>query len=264
MSWTDEDGLCSVGQVIALNGFAFGLSLIVAIGAQNAFVLRQGLRQSHVLLVVAVCAASDAALICAGVSGLGVLVAHAPVTLAVIKWAGSTFLLGYAMLALRRAWRGSQGLVAEAAPPLASKGGAPVPGIRAVTPLSSVGGTAAGCRTGDARTDILDVSQAVRSMASPTARRDLMPVLLTCLALTWLNPHVYLDTVLLLGSVAQHSGQRWLFAIGAMAGSVVWFTGLGFGARFLRPIFARPIAWRALDFLIALTMATIAIRLLAS
>lgn len=199
----------------ALTGLAFGLSLIVAIGAQNAFVLRVGLRREHVLPVVAVCAGSDAVLIAAGVGGLGALVDRAPVVLAVARVAGAAFLLGYAVVAARRAWR----------PGALSPAGPADPGA-----------------------------------ATPTRA---WPVVTTCLALTWLNPHVYLDTVVLLGSVAgTHGDLRWWFGAGAVTGSVLWFVGLGYGARLLRPVFARPGAWRVLDAGIALVMVAIAAGLL--
>jgi len=195
----------------AAQGLAFGLSLIVAIGAQNAFVLRVGLRRTHVLPVVAVCAASDAALIAAGVGGLGALVDRAPGVLVAARLGGAAFLLGYAVVAARRAWRPPGSLAPEDAP----------------------------------------------APAGP------WPVVATCLALTWLNPHVYLDTVVLLGSVAgTHGDDRWWFGAGAVLGSLLWFTGLGYGARLLRPVFARPGAWRVLDAVIALVMAAIAASLL--
>jgi L-lysine exporter family protein LysE/ArgO len=201
-----------VGGVLALlGGFGFGLSLIVAIGAQNAWVLRQGLRGEHVGLVVATCALSDALLIVAGVAGAGAVLAHAPELAGAVRVAGALFLLAYAALAARRALR---------------------PG--ALTPAAA-----------DAR------------------RPGRAAVLATTLALTWLNPHVYLDTVVLLGTVASsHGGQRWLFGAGAALGSLVWFTGLGYGARLLRPLFARPAAWRALDAFVAVVMTAIAISLL--
>ena len=196
----------------AAQGLAFGLSLIVAIGAQNAFVLRVGLRRTHVLPVVAVCAASDAALIAAGVGGLGALVDRTPGVLVAARLGGAAFLLGYAVVAARRAWRPPESLAPEDAP----------------------------------------------APAGP------WPVVATCLALTWLNPHVYLDTVVLLGSVAgTHGDLRWWFGAGAAAGSVLWFAGLGFGARLLRPLFARPGAWRVLDAAIALVMVAVAAGLLA-
>lgn len=190
-------------------GFGFGLSLIVAIGAQNAFVLRQGLRREHVLPVVLICALSDLLLIGAGVGGVGFVVHRVPLAVVVVRWAGAAFLLGYALLAARRA----------------------------CTPRSLTAGPAGGA--------------------------PLRMVVLTCLALTWLNPHVYLDTVLLLGSVASaHGGAgRWLFGAGAAAASAVWFTGLGFGARLLGGVFARPAAWRVLDAGIAVVMAAIGLRL---
>ncbi|MGA8988491.1 LysE/ArgO family amino acid transporter [Aeromicrobium sp.] len=195
--------------VAALAGLGFGLSLIVAIGAQNAFVLRQGLLRQHVLVVVLICAVSDALLIAAGVAGIGGLLELAPWLLDAMRIGGAVFLLTYAGLAARRAVR----------------------------------------PTG------LD--------EHPTSSPRLLPVVSTALALTWLNPHVYLDTLLLLGSVANtHGDNRWWFAVGAALGSVVWFSALGFGARLLRPLFARPMAWRLLDGLIAVVMSAIAVSLL--
>lgn len=196
----------------ALSGAAFGLSLIVAIGAQNVFVLRQGLRRSHVLPVVLVCAVSDVVLISAGVAGLGGILDRAPGVATAARVAGAAFLLGYAVLAARRALR-------------------PV----------EVEGLEAGRGTGSRRAAVL-----------------------TALALTWLNPHVYLDTVLLLGSVAaSHGDLRWWFGLGATTASLVWFTALGFGARLVAPLFARPGAWRVLDGAIAVVMLAIAVGLLA-
>ena len=189
----------------ALAGFGFGLSLIVAIGAQNAFVLRQGLLKSYVGTVVAICTLSDVALIAAGIAGMGGLLQAAPTLRTVLLWLGIVFLLGYAALALRRAIR---------------------PGH-------------------------LDPEAQGRT-SSRTA------VATTCLALTWLNPHVYLDTVLLLGSVAQAHEDRIAFGVGAGLGSLVWFTGLGYGARLLRPVFSRDLAWRILDVVIAVIMLVIA------
>ena len=194
----------------ALAGLGFGLSLIVAIGAQNAWVLRQGLRREHAAIVVLVCAASDALLILVGVAGLGELVDLVPWLLVVVRIGGAAFLVGYAVVALRRAVR---------------------PGTLQ-TPTS--GGSS-----------------------------SVWSVVATTMALTWLNPHVYLDTIVLLGSVAAtHGDQRWSFAIGAVTGSFLWFAGLGFGARYLRPLFARPVAWRVLDAAIAVVMTAIAASLL--
>lgn len=209
--------------LVALAGFGTGLSLIVAIGAQNAFVLRQGLRGEHVALVVLACALSDLVLICAGVAGAGALIEQAPALLEAIRYGGAAFLLVYGALALQRAFRPSDSalLVDDAAPPPASR-----PRDR-TTPAWSL-------------------------------------VLATTLALTWLNPHVYLDTVVLLGSIAgSHGDQRWLFALGAGAASIVWFVALGRGAAYLRPVFARPQAWRVLDGFIAACMTAIAVSLVA-
>jgi L-lysine exporter family protein LysE/ArgO len=193
----------------ALAGFAASLVLIIAIGAQNAFVLRQGLRREHVVPVVVVCAVSDLALIVAGIAGLGAVIAAQPTAVSVIRWVGAAFLLGYAVLAARRALR---------------------PGVLA---------------------------------PSDRGPATLRATLLTCLALTYLNPHVYLDTVLLLGSVAQQHPHRWLFGIGAAVASAVWFTALGAGAHRLAPVLSRPAAWRVLDGLIAAVMAALAVTLIA-
>jgi L-lysine exporter family protein LysE/ArgO len=193
----------------ALAGFAASLVLIVAIGAQNAFVLRQGLRREHVVPVVLVCAVSDLALIVAGIAGLGAVIAAQPTAVTVVRWVGAVFLLGYAVLAARRALRPAGLAPADRGP------------------------------------------------------ATLRATLLTSLALTYLNPHVYLDTVLLLGSVAQQHPHRWLFGIGAAAASAVWFTALGAGAHRLGPVLSRPAAWRVLDGLIAAVMTVIAVTLIA-
>jgi L-lysine exporter family protein LysE/ArgO len=193
-----------------LAGLGTGLSLIVAIGAQNAFVLRQGLRRNHVVLVVAVCAVSDLTLILLGVAGVGAVVERAPVALTVVRWGGAAFLAVYGLLAARRAVRGAS----------------------------------------------LDADPAGRDLTWGAA-------LATSLAFTWLNPHVYLDTLLLLGSVAStHGEHRWWFGAGAAAGSVLWFSALGAGARLLTPVFRRRSAWRVLDGLVAAVMLTLAALLL--
>jgi L-lysine exporter family protein LysE/ArgO len=197
----------------SLAGLAAGLTLIVAIGAQNAFVLRQGLRRAHVGPVVTVCTLSDYALILAGTSGLGTVIKYAPWALVALRWLGVAFLTGYG---LSSAWRARRPAALTAA---GKPGSAP---------------------DGD------------RTRRGATVARTL--------ALTWLNPHVYLDTVLLLGSIANAHGPsgRWWFAVGACAGSTIWFCGLGFGARLLAPLLARPRAWQILDLLIAATMLMIA------
>jgi L-lysine exporter family protein LysE/ArgO len=192
----------------AIAGFVASAVLIIAIGAQNAFVLRQGLRREHVLPVVLTCAFSDLALISAGIAGLGAVLTAQPALISVIRWAGAAFLLGYAVLAARRALR-----------------------PEALDPASKAPAT-------------------------------LRATLLTCLALTYLNPQVYLDTVLLLGSVAQQHASRWAFGLGAAAASLTWFVALGVGARRLAPLLARPSAWRVLDGSIALVMAALGITLI--
>jgi L-lysine exporter family protein LysE/ArgO len=184
-----------------LVGFIASFTLIAAIGAQNAFVLRQGIRREHVLPVVALCTVSDIVLISAGIAGVGALISAHPSALNIAKFGGALFLVGYGLLAALRACRPSSLTPSEAAP----------------------------------------------------AR--LIEVLLTCAALTFLNPHVYLDTVVLLGALAnEHRDERWLFGVGAVTASAVWFVGLGLGARQLAGLFARPLTWRVLDGLIAVMM----------
>jgi L-lysine exporter family protein LysE/ArgO len=192
----------------ALSGFALGISLILAIGAQNAFVLRQGLMRQHVLPVVLVCAFSDAVLIAAGVSGFGALAKAVPGLEWAMRLFGAGFLVWYGLRTLRSAWQGGAQLEA---------------------------GQAAG---------------------------SLQAAVLTCLALTWLNPHVYLDTVVLLGAVSAQYDDKLAFGLGAVTASFVFFFSLGFGARLLAPLFARPRAWQVLDLIIGLTMLAIAAKLL--
>jgi L-lysine exporter family protein LysE/ArgO len=194
----------------ALAGFATTLAMIVAIGAQNAFVLRQGLRREHVLPVVLVCSLSDALLITSGIAGLGVLISGNTLALTITKYAGAAFLLTYAAFAARRALR--------------------------PTALTTTDHTPAALRT----------------------------VVLTCLAFTYLNPHVYLDTVVLLGALANQHGPnaRWLYGLGSVTASFTWFFSLGFLSRRLAPLFARPRAWQYLDTTIATLMTTLATLLL--
>jgi L-lysine exporter family protein LysE/ArgO len=193
----------------SFDGLLTGLSLIIAIGAQNAYLLRQGLRRAHVGRVVAVCTVSDFALILAGVSGIGVIVQHAGWALDAVRWFGVAFLGWYGVTS---AWRARQ--------PAAL--------------------TAASGHPGD---------------GTAVVRR--------AMALTWLNPHVYLDTVVLLGSIANAHGAsgRWWFAVGACLASTLWFVGLGFGARLAAGLLATPRAWQVLDLLIAATMLAIAVKL---
>lgn len=195
----------------SISGFLLGLSLIVAIGSQNAFLLRQGLRGQFVLPLVLTCAISDAILICAGVAGFGALVLAAPWLLMAIKWAGAGFLFVYGAMNFRAAYRGGGAL-----------------------------------------------------QASDAHAPSLTKALVTCLLLTWANPHVYLDTVVLLGGLSASYTPAWAFAAGASFGSFVFFFSLGFGARLLRPVFEAPTAWRILDGLIGLTMWLIALSLILS
>jgi L-lysine exporter family protein LysE/ArgO len=194
----------------AILGFGTGLALIVVIGSQNAFVLRQGIRGEHVAAVVLVCSVSDALLIAAGIAGIGALIQASPAVVDVARFAGAAFLVAYGVMAARRAIR-------------------------------------SGSLAASARQGALSAGAAIS----------------TVLALTWLNPHVYLDTVLLLGSVANQQAQdlRWWFGAGAITASVAWFSALGFGARMLRPFFARPASWRLLDGLIAAVMLALGVRL---
>jgi L-lysine exporter family protein LysE/ArgO len=214
-------------------GLLLGLSLIVAIGAQNVFVLRQGLRREHVGLVALLCAASDAVLIVIGISGIGAATQALPWLVEAIRWAGAIFLVGYGLLAARRALRpAAAGLVA---------GG---PDDQPITPGDS---QPAGARPGTA-------------IEAPA--RSAVRVALACLALTWLNPHVYLDTVFLLGSVgAAQGGGRWVFALGAITASIAWFFALAYGARFLGRWLATPTAWRVLDGIIAVVMVGLGVSL---
>jgi L-lysine exporter family protein LysE/ArgO len=194
------------------NGFVLGASLIIAIGAQNAFILRQGLLRKHVFVLCLICALSDALLIAMGVAGLGTLISSSPRLISAVTLGGALFLFSYAVIALRRAVRPSA--------------------LRA----SGEGGGSLGA------------------------------AIAACLAFTFLNPHVYLDTVVLVGSLsAKYTGHaRFAFAEGAMAASFVWFFTLGYGARLLEPVFAKPAAWRILDCVIAVVMTGIGLSLLSS
>ncbi len=190
---------------VALAGFLTGLSLIVAIGAQNAFVLRQGLARQHVGLVVAICATSDALLIAVGIGGLGSLVQTHGDVLTAITAVGAAYIIWFALRSFRSALH----------------------------------------------PDVLLPSQ------QPPQRR--LVVAATVLGLTFLNPHVYLDTVLLVGTIGSTFGaNRWWFGVGAAAASLVWFAGLGYGARLLSPLMARPATWRSLDVTVGVVMLTIA------
>lgn len=194
-----------------LSGLGTGLSLIVAIGAQNAFVLRQGLVRRFVFPVVAICALSDLILIVLGVSGIGLVVQKFPAVLEVFRYAGALFLLCYGISALMRSFKNTGSLQAAS-----------------------------------------DSGQTLKGAVA------------ACLAFTFLNPHVYLDTMILIGSIASSFGEeKWCFAAGAGSASVLWFTALGYGARLLTPVFKKPAAWKVLDFVIGITMLALAAMLAA-
>lgn len=196
------------GVVALISGFFAGLSLIVAIGAQNAFVIKQGLRQSHVLLVVAICSLSDASLILLGVGGLGGIVQSHPKALEYIRWFGVLYLTWFGLKSVRAIFEKQR----------------------------------------------LEIDGSIEQSA--------VKVLLAVLTFTFLNPHVYLDTVILLGSIAnQFSDHRWFFALGASFASLFWFSLIGFGARAASKYMSRPIFWKILDAVIAAIMFAIAISL---
>ncbi len=183
------------------SGFFLGLSLIIAIGSQNAFVLKQGLKREHVFIICLFCAVSDALLISAGVAGFGAVTARFPQVVTIAKFAGIIFLLGYGLQSLYASVRLSHALTTE--------------------------------------------GQAVGSLKK---------ALLLCIGFTWLNPHVYLDTLVLVGMVSTGASSKLTFAIGAVSASFVFFFALGYGAQLLRPLFAKPKAWNILDALVGLLM----------
>ncbi|WP_246210222.1 LysE/ArgO family amino acid transporter [Nocardioides piscis] len=194
---------------IVLAGMLTGLALIVAVGAQNAFLLRQGIRGEHVLPLVALCMVSDVVGIALGVAGLGAVLDRWPAVLPVAQVGGAAYLLAFGAQSALRAWR----------------------------------------------------PKALETDSGPTM--PLGRAVLLMLALTWLNPHFYLDSMLMLGTVANSFGdQRWLFFAGALVASALWFPALGFGARLLRGLFARPSAWRVLDSAIAVLMGALGVGLL--
>ncbi|CAN1509178.1 COG1279 Lysine efflux permease [Candidatus Nanopelagicaceae bacterium] len=195
-------------MIALIPGFLTGLSLIVAIGAQNAFVIRQGLLRSHVLLVVAVCSLSDAILIILGTGGLGEIVKANEELLTFIRWFGVAYLIWFGIRSLRSACKENQ------------------------------------------------------LLASGAAETSWKKILATVLALTYLNPHVYLDTVIFVGSIAnQFTTDRWYFAFGASLASLAWFTSIGFGAQAASKLMSKPIFWRIFDTFVALIMFSIALTL---
>ena len=192
-----------------LTGFIVGLSLIIAIGAQNAFVLKQGLKKQHVFLVCTICALSDAILIALGVSGFGAVVERFPLVEKIARYGGAIFLVFYAIISFHSAYKNQHRLIAEGS----------------------------------------DTDSAVK-------------VALICLGFTWLNPHVYLDTLILLGAVSTQYVDVQGFALGAISASFVFFFSLGYGARILIPVFQNPRAWQILEFFVGVLMLSIAISLI--
>lgn len=226
------------GIIALLSGFALCLGLILSIGAQNAVVLRQGLRREHVGLVVLVCVVSDAILQTIGVAGVATLVMAEPWLETLARWAGAAFILGYALLSARRAWRGGGSLEAAPDEPASTR----------------TGGT-------DSATD---GTASARVRVATRRRTGRLTTLLTILAVTWLNPHAIVETTVVLGSVAgTHGDARWWFLAGGIAASTIWFVGFGYGARFLAPLLRTERAWRVLDGAIAAVMVVIAITLVA-
>jgi L-lysine exporter family protein LysE/ArgO len=193
-----------------LSGFALGGGLIVAIGAQNAFVIRQGVIGRYLLAVCLFCAVSDAVLIWSGVFGLASLIKAWPQLITIMTYGGAAFLIYYGIKALRRA----------------------------MNPESM--------------------------QLSESATESLWSALATCAAFTWLNPHVYLDTVVLVGSIAnaRPSGEQAPFALGASLASLLWFFSIGYGAAMLRPFLSKPSVWRMIDYAIAAIMFLLAAKLL--
>jgi L-lysine exporter family protein LysE/ArgO len=242
-----------------LAGLGLGLSLIIAIGAQNLFVLRQGIRREHVFAVAAICALSDLTLIVVGVSGVGAVLTAVPWLIDVVRWAGAAFLVGYGALAARRALRpGGEALRVDADGTADAADGTADGIVEPVTDAAS--GAARDGRSPLAASAA--VSTTVRTPAPARVRTGLAAAVLTCLALTWLNPHVYLDTVFLLGSIAStHGDGRWWFALGAGAASILWFFTLAYGARLLGGVLGSPRAWRILDGVIALVMVALGVSL---
>jgi len=233
-----------------LSGLGTGLALIVAIGVQNTYLLRlavsAGLRV--VAAAVVVCAASDALLIVAGVLGVGAVVERFPVALLVVRFVGAAFLLTYGVLAARRALRPS-GDAMRVADEAADDG---------------VVGASAGAGAGVDTTTGTTVAAGRTRTAPPGQVVTMRTAVLTMLVFTWANPHVYLDTLVFLGSVANQQGadDRWLWTIGAVTASCLWFGALGFGGRLLRPLFERPLTWRVFDGLVAVVMLAFGVLLL--
>lgn len=242
-----------------LAGLGTGLALIVAIGVQNTYLLRlavsSGLRV--VAAAVVVCAVSDAVLIVAGVLGVGAVVDRFPVALLVVRFVGAAFLVTYGVLAARRALRPSSDAMRvadEAADDVAIA-------TRVADQAADDGVPEPAAGSGPARPGTV---AAGRTRTAPPGQAVTMrTAVATMLVFTWANPHVYLDTLVFLGSVANQQGpdDRWLWTVGAVAASCLWFGALGFGGRLLRPLFAKPLTWRVFDGLVAVVMLTFGVLL---
>lgn len=191
------------------SGFSIGLSLILAIGAQNAFVLKQGLLRKHVFLVCLICALSDAILITLGVMGFGEIVLAYPWIELFSKYAGAFFLISYGLISLYSSVKNTHNLI-----------------------------------------------------PSKDSKDSISSTVITCLAFTWLNPHVYLDTVIMLGSISTQFSETHLFGLGAITASFAFFFSLGFGASRLTSYFEKPRTWQILEVCIGATMIILGINLL--
>ena len=217
---------------LLISGFILGLSLIVAIGPQNAFIIKQGIRREHLVPIIAACALSDVVLIFAGVAGVGVLVERFPTMLMVIKYAGAAYLLYFAYTCFQDARKEEQGsLVVEETAPTA-----------AATTRSALG------------------------TATLTRTRTWVAPVLTVLALTWLNPLAYVDAMVMIGGLANRHGEegRWVFGVGSLIASMVWFPLLGFGSYKLAPVLTKPRTWQIVNVVIGCIMLVLTARLLMS
>lgn len=230
---------------IMLSGFLLGLSLIVAIGPQNILLLKQGVRREGITAVILVCLISDALLFTAGTLGVGVLAESAPLVLEMIKWAGVAYLAWFAIAALRDALRrGEVTVVAESAPHAPE-----------VTVLGTIGSSGTGVLTQER----LSAAKIKRE----TLNRPWFKPMMLAIALTWLNPGAYLDSLVMIGGIANQHGEqgRWLFAGGAFLASLLWFPVVGYGARLLTRPLSSPRVWRVLNLGIAVVLAVIAFNL---
>ncbi|WP_198394429.1 LysE/ArgO family amino acid transporter [Brevibacterium yomogidense] len=226
-------------------GFATGIGLIIAIGPQNAFVLRQGIRREHVAVVVIVCALADIALIALGTAGIGIVFERAPWIVQIMRWGGVAYLVWFAYTSIRAAFGHDESLDPHAENDADAQGR---------DDAGAGAGVAGG--TGSRGQNNMDTGSRGQVLV-----RSAGSIAVATAALTFLNPHVYLDTVVMLGTIANQHEPRWVFAGGAMLGSLVWFAGLGWGAHLLAPVLRSPRVWRAIDLGIAAVMLLVAAKL---